>query len=112
MFMGGEFGQRREWNHDERLDWPILGDPLHRGLQAWVRDLNHIYPREPSLHQVDFEHAGFSWVDCEDRDNSVISFIRRAKNGDDFLLVVVNFTPVAREHYTVGVPEPGCTASS
>ena len=59
MFMGGEFGQRREWNHDEGLDWPILGDPLHRGLQAWVRDLNYIYQREPSLHQVDFEHAGF-----------------------------------------------------
>ena len=107
MFMGGEFGQRREWNHDEGLDWPVLGDALHRGLQAWVRDLNRTYHREPSLHQVDFEHAGFSWVDCDDRDASVISFIRRAKDGGDFSLVVVNFTPVARPHYKVGVPELG-----
>ena len=107
MFMGGEFGQRREWNHDEGLDWPILDDPLHLGLQAWVRDLNYTYQREPSLHQVDFEHAGFCWVDCDDRDASVISFIRRAKDGGDFSLVVVNFTPVARPHYKVGVPEPG-----
>jgi 1,4-alpha-glucan branching enzyme len=107
MFMGAEFGQRHEWNHDESLNWPIAGDPLHAGLQAWVRDLNHTYAREPSLHQVDFDAAGFSWVDCEDRDNSVISFIRRAKDGGDFSLVVVNFTPVGRAHYRVGVPEVG-----
>ena len=85
MFMGAEFGQRHEWNHDAGLDWPIAADPLHAGLQAWVRDLNHTYAREPSLHQVDFDAAGFSWVDCEDRDNSVISFIRRAKDGARFL---------------------------
>ena len=107
MFMGAEFGQRHEWNHDAGLDWPIAGDPLHAGLQAWVRDLNHIYAREPSLHQVDFDAAGFSWVDCEDRDNSVISFIRRARTERDFSLVVVNFTPVGRTHYRVGVPEAG-----
>jgi 1,4-alpha-glucan branching enzyme len=107
MFMGAEFGQRHEWNHDESLNWPIAGDPLHAGLQAWVRDLNHTYAREPSLHQVDFDASGFSWVDCEDRDNSVISFIRRAKDGGDFSLVVVNFTPVGRAHYRVGVPEVG-----
>ena len=107
MFMGSEFGQRHEWDHDTGLDWPVLDDPLHRGLQAWVRDLNSTYRREPSLHQVDFDHSGFSWVDCNDRDNSVISFIRRAKDGAEFMLVVVNFTPVARPHYHVGVPQAG-----
>jgi 1,4-alpha-glucan branching enzyme len=107
MFMGSEFGQRHEWDHDTGLDWPVLDDPLHRGLQAWVRDLNHTYRREPSLHQVDFDQAGFSWVDCNDHDNSVISFIRRARDGNDFVLAVVNFTPVARPQYRVGVPEAG-----
>ena len=85
MFMGSEFGQRHEWNHDDGLDWPVLADPLHRGLQAWVRDLNHVYLREPSLHQVDFDQAGFSWVDCDDRDNSVISFVRAREGRRRFL---------------------------
>jgi 1,4-alpha-glucan branching enzyme len=107
MFMGSEFGQRHEWDHDTGLDWGVLDDPLHRGLQAWVRDLNSCYRREPSLYQVDFDQAGFSWVDCNDRDNSVISFIRRAKDGGEFVLAVVNFTPVVRHQYRVGVPEAG-----
>jgi 1,4-alpha-glucan branching enzyme len=107
MFMGGELGQRQEWNHDSGLDWPALHDPLHAGLQSWVRDLNRLYAGQPSLYQVDFDQAGFSWVDCEDRDNSVISFVRRARDAGDFMLVVVNFTPVARPHYRVGVPEAG-----
>jgi 1,4-alpha-glucan branching enzyme len=107
MFMGSEFGQRHEWDHDTGLDWPVLDDPLHRGLQAWVRDLNSTYRQEPALHQVDFDQAGFSWVDCNDRDNSVISFIRRGKNAGDFVLTVVNFTPVVRHQYRVGVPEAG-----
>ena len=107
MFMGLEFGQWREWNHDASLDWHLLDEPLHAGMQRWVRDLNHVYQREPSLHEVDFEGAGFSWINCQDSDNSVISLIRRARNPQDFTVAVVNFTPVPREGYRIGVPEPG-----
>ena len=107
MFMGLEFGQWREWNHDASLDWHLLDEPLHLGMQRWVRDLNHVYQREPSLHEVDFEGAGFSWINCQDSDNSVISLIRRARNPRDFTVAVVNFTPVPRQGYRIGVPEPG-----
>ena len=81
MFMGGEFGQWREWNCEESLDWHLLEEPMHAGLARWVRELNAIYQREPSLHQVDFDGAGFSWIDCNDNENSVISMIRRARSG-------------------------------
>jgi 1,4-alpha-glucan branching enzyme len=107
MFMGSEFGQWREWDHDSSLDWHLLDEPLHRGLQAWVRDLNQTYRREPSLHEVDFEGQGFSWIDCQDNENSVISMIRRARNERDFTVMVVNFTPIPRPGYRVGVPEAG-----
>ena len=107
LFMGLEFGQWREWNHDASLDWHLLDEPLHAGMQRWVRDLNHVYQREPSLHEVDFEGAGFSWINCQDSDNSVISLIRRARNPQDFTVAVVNFTPVPRQGYRIGVPEPG-----
>jgi 1,4-alpha-glucan branching enzyme len=107
MFMGSEFGQWREWNFDSSLDWHLLTDPMHQGLMRWVRDINHTYQREASLHQVDFEPAGFSWIDCNDNDNSVVSLIRRARNPRDFTVMLMNFTPVPRPGYRIGVPEGG-----
>ena len=104
---GLEFGQWREWNHDESLDWHLLDDPMHEGLRRWVRDLNRTYQRERSLHEVDFEGQGFGWIDCNDNENSVISLIRRARDPHDFTVMVVNFTPVPRPHYRIGVPEGG-----
>ena len=107
MFMGSEFGQWREWNCEESLDWHLLEEPMHAGLARWVRELNAIYQREPSLHQVDFDGAGFSWIDCNDNENSVISLIRRARDPEDFTVMVANFTPVPRPGYRVGVPAGG-----
>jgi 1,4-alpha-glucan branching enzyme len=106
MFMGDEFGQWREWNHDVALDWDLLHQPLHAGLQRWVRDLNALYVQEPALHENDHDAAGFSWIDCHDQENSVVSFLRRSRS-DEAVIVVANFTPVPREHYRVGVPESG-----
>ncbi|MGE0043811.1 MAG: 1,4-alpha-glucan branching protein GlgB [Vicinamibacterales bacterium] len=107
MFMGGEFGQWREWNHDWQLDWEALGDAKHAGLQRWVRDLNRAYQDLPPLHEVDADPGGFAWIDCHDSTNSVISFVRRAADRDDCAVVVVNFTPVPRHAYRVGVPAAG-----
>ena len=107
LFMGSEFGQWNEWNHDSSLDWHLLEHPLHSGLRRWVRDLNTFYRGQPSLYEVDFESAGFEWVDCSDWDRSVISFLRRAKNHDDVTLFICNFTPVPRHDYRVGVPVNG-----
>jgi 1,4-alpha-glucan branching enzyme len=107
MFMGCEFGQWREWNYDESLDWHLLDDPMHAGLRRWVQDLNHTYQCERSLHEIDFEGTGFSWIDCNDNENSVISLIRRARDPHDFTVIVANFTPVARQAYRIGVPEGG-----
>ena len=107
MFMGCEFGQTREWNYDHSLDWHLLDRPLHAGLKKFVQDLNRVYASEPALHEVDFEPAGFQWIDCNDSDNSVVSFIRRARDGSDFVAAIVNFTPVPRDGYRVGVPRAG-----
>jgi 1,4-alpha-glucan branching enzyme len=107
MFMGSEFGQRSEWNHDTSLEWAQLTDPKHQGLQRWVRDLNAVYRHEPSLYEVDFDGRGFAWIDCHDADNSVISLLRRSRDGADFTVAVVNFTPVPRPGYVVGVPAMG-----
>jgi 1,4-alpha-glucan branching enzyme len=108
LFMGGEFGQTREWYHETGLDWDLLDmGPYHRGLQALVRDLNRLYRQEPALHQVDFEPAGFSWIDCSDSDQSVVSFVRRGRDPSDFVLFVCNFTPVVRHGYQVGAPAGG-----
>ena len=104
MFMGMEFGQRAEWNHDRSLDWHLLDDPLHAGVRAFVRDLNRVYASEPALHQRDFESAGFQWIDCNDSDNSVVSLMRKAVDHDDFVVAILNFTPVLRDGYVVGVP--------
>jgi 1,4-alpha-glucan branching enzyme len=107
MFMGCEFGQWREWNYNSSLDWHLLEYQEHRGLQQWVGDLNRVYRREASLHEVDFDGAGFAWIDCQDNENSVISFLRRAKDPGDFTVMLVNFTPVPRPAYRIGVPEAG-----
>jgi 1,4-alpha-glucan branching enzyme len=107
MFMGCEFGQWREWNSEESLDWHLAEDPRHAGLRRWVQDLNRTYQQEPSLHEVDFEHAGFSWIDCHDNENSVVSLIRRARDPGDFTVMVANFTPIPRPGYRFGVPEAG-----
>jgi 1,4-alpha-glucan branching enzyme len=108
LFMGGEIGQRREWHHDRSLDWHLLNEgPYHRGLQRLVRDLNHCYRREPALHELDADPAGFAWIDCADWEQSVVSFVRRARDASDFVLVVCNFTPVPRHAYRIGVPRQG-----
>jgi 1,4-alpha-glucan branching enzyme len=107
LFMGGEFGQWSEWNHDTSLDWHLLDHPLHAGLARWVRDLNTLYRGQASLYEVDFDPAGFEWVDCNDFERSVVSFIRKAKDPGNVMLFVCNFTPVPRQNYRVGVPLEG-----
>ena len=107
VFMGGEFGQWREWVHDASLDWELLEQAPHQGLQHWVADLNHLYRNEPALHELDCDPAGFEWIDCGDADGSVVSLIRKGKTTSDFFLVACNFTPVPRESYQLGVPRAG-----
>ncbi|MGZ8462509.1 MAG: 1,4-alpha-glucan branching protein GlgB [Candidatus Deferrimicrobiaceae bacterium] len=107
LFMGGEFGQRREWNHDDGLDWHLLADPSHAGLSRWVEDVNALYRREPALHELDFDPAGFEWVDSHDAEQSVLTFLRKGRSTGDIILVVCNFTPVPRRNYRAGVPRGG-----
>lgn len=107
LFMGGDFGQWSEWNHDGSLDWNVLQFSSHDGLRKWVRDLNGVYRSEPALHEVDFSAEGFEWVDLQDWENSTISFLRRGRSGKEQILVVCNFTPVPRINYRVGVPGGG-----
>jgi 1,4-alpha-glucan branching enzyme len=104
LFMGGEFGQRREWYHEENLDWHLLDDPLHAGVQQWVRDLNLAYRRESAFYELDFEATGFEWIDCNDTEQSTVSFIRKNRSGSEIILAVFNFTPVPRLSFEVGVP--------
>ena len=106
LFMGGEFAQWREWKHDESLDWHLLQWSSHQGVQRLVTDLNVLYIREPSLHQVDFEWTGFEWLELHDWENSVLAFMRRGRGGEP-IIVVCNFTPVVRHDYRVGVPQGG-----
>jgi len=107
LFMGGEFGQWNEWHHETSLDWHLLEYPSHSALQKWVADLNHLYRSEPALYELDFDPAGFEWIDCNDADNSAISLIRKARSSPDMFLVVCNFTPVPRMGYRIGVPRDG-----
>ena len=107
LFMGGEFGQWREWYHEEALDWHLLQFPSHAGLQLWVQNLNQTYRREKALHELDFEPQGFEWIDCSDTDQSTLSLIRKARSTRDMILIVLNFTPTPRYNYKVGVPEGG-----
>ncbi|HLF84260.1 MAG TPA: 1,4-alpha-glucan branching enzyme, partial [Blastocatellia bacterium] len=105
QFMGCEFGQWIEWNHQRSLDWHLLGYDSHRQLLDFVKDLNHLYTSEPSLYEVDFEHTGFQWIDFQDANGSTIAFMRKAKNADDYLIFALNFTPVPRKGVRLGVPE-------
>jgi 1,4-alpha-glucan branching enzyme len=105
LFMGDEFGQWREWNHDRSLDWHLLDEPAHAALRRYVQDLNGLYRAEPALHQVDFDPAGFRWIDCNDNENSVLSIVRYARDRRDSVVMVFNFTPVPRAEYRIGVPD-------
>ncbi|MGH9729505.1 MAG: 1,4-alpha-glucan branching protein GlgB [Candidatus Acidiferrales bacterium] len=107
LFMGAEIAQWSEWWENASLDWHLLQYAPHRGIQRLVTDLNHLYAKEPALHDVEFEWRGFEWLEVHDADASVLAFIRRARRAEDFLAVVCNFTPVAREDYRLGVPDPG-----
>jgi len=105
LFMGGEFGQWNEWNFDTSLQWDLLQWESHQGLQRYVADLNRMYRAEPALYEVDFEPPGFEWIDCHDYEDSVLVYIRRAKDSDDYLIVCANFTPVPRRAHHIGVPD-------
>ncbi len=107
LFMGGEFGQFSEWNHDQSLDWHLLNEPIHAGLQHWVRDLNLAYQNEKALHEQDNSGLGFEWIDCNDTDQNVVSFLRKPASGNQPVLVVCNFSPMPRQQYRVGVPKAG-----
>ncbi|HEX6993448.1 MAG TPA: 1,4-alpha-glucan branching protein GlgB [Gammaproteobacteria bacterium] len=107
LFMGGEIGQWSEWNHEGAVEFALLDRPQHAGLKRWVRDLNTLYRGEPALYKHDFSGDGFEWIDCNDSEESVLSFIRKGDAGDPVILAVVNFTPVPRHNYHVGVPTGG-----
>ena len=105
LFMGTEFGQGLEWNSAQSLDWYVLEYGFHQGVQRLVRDLNRLYRSEPALHALDFDGRGFEWIDCNNYDDSTLSYLRRAD--EEFVVVVVNFTPVPRYGYRIGVPGGG-----
>jgi 1,4-alpha-glucan branching enzyme len=107
LFMGGEFGQRREWQHDESLEWHVLQYPLHAGVRQWLRDLNTFYKQTPALFQKDFTYEGFEWIDCNDWEASTLSWIRKGNSPDDIVVIICNFTPVPRDNYRIGVPRGG-----
>jgi 1,4-alpha-glucan branching enzyme len=107
LFMGGEFAQEREWNHDIGLDWQLLGEPLHEGVRRVVRDLNHLYRGTPALHRLDCEPEGFHWIDVANAAESIISYLRRGRNPHEIAVIICNFTPIPRENYRIGVPQPG-----
>ena len=107
LFMGGEFGQFIEWNENQSLDWHLLDYELHAKLHQYVRDLNHLYLSSPCLWQADHKRSGFRWINPDDRNASIVSFIRYAADSSDYLIVVCNFTPVGREGYVIGAPEAG-----
>lgn len=107
LFMGGEFAQWNEWDHEQSLDWHLLEYAPHQGIQRWVRDLNFFYRAEPALYEQDFTTEGFEWIDCHAWEESIISFIRKDKNTKDIVLIVCNFTPVLRTNYRIGVPRGG-----
>jgi 1,4-alpha-glucan branching enzyme len=106
LFMGGEFGQWNEWNHDAELDWALLEYPSHQQMLEWVRNLNHLYKTEPALHQMDHDPEGFRWVEADDYARAAFAYLRQTPNGRP-VLVLLNFTPVSWQNYRVGVPIPG-----
>jgi 1,4-alpha-glucan branching enzyme len=107
LFMGAEFAQEREWNHDIGLDWQLLADPAHEGVRRLVRDLNFLYRSTPALHRLDCDPDGFGWIDVANAAESIISYLRRGRDPHELAVVVCNFTPVPRENYRIGVPRPG-----
>ncbi len=107
LFMGSEFAQAGEWNHDRGLEWDLIDKPMHRGVRCLVEDLNRLYRTIGALHQRDCEAEGFEWIDCRDADQSVIAYLRRGRNGSDYVAAVCNFTPVVRRNYRIGVPFGG-----
>ena len=107
LFMGAEIAQEKEWNHDQSLDWHLLEQPLHQGIQNLVSDLNQVYRDTAALHELDFSHEGFEWIDWQDADSSVLCWLRRAGDGA-FVVCISNFTPLVRSGYRIGVPQAGC----
>ena len=107
LFMGGEFAQGREWNHDTSLDWHLLDDPMHKGVQSLIRDLNHAYQELPALQQKDSDPDGFEWLELHDSQQSVLAYLRRGRDEERPVVVLCNFTPMARYDYRIGVPLPG-----
>ncbi len=107
LFMGGEFGQAHEWSHEATLDWEAAEQPSNRGVQMWIGDLNRVYRAEPALYERDFDATGFEWIDCNDAQASVLSFLRKGRDKSAPVLVVANFTPVPRHNYIIGVPQAG-----
>ncbi len=106
-FMGSELAQWSEWYHEESLEWHLLEMPFHQGVQRWVRELNQLYRSEPALYELDFSGEGFSWIDCGNWEESVVSYVRKARSNSDVILAVCNLTPVPRHNYRVGVPSGG-----
>jgi len=106
LFMGSELAQYQEWSHDRCLDWHLLEHASHRGVQNVVRDLNNLYRKTPALYELDFSATGFEWIEVSDRDNSILSWIRRDKSGE-FVICITNFTPVVRNNFRIGVPQAG-----
>ena len=107
VFMGSEFGQHKEWNHDASLDWHLVDSPEHVGIQRWMQELNQFYKQTPALYEIDFSQEGFEWIDTSDSEQSIISFLRKSKTTDEHVLVICNFTPIVHHHYKVDVPYPG-----
>jgi 1,4-alpha-glucan branching enzyme len=107
LFMGGEFAQEHEWNHEQSLDWHLLAEPMHEGVQRLVRDLNALYRASPALHERDFGPEGFEWIEHEDASASVLAFVRHGSPASPPILAVCNFTPTVRPGYRVGVPRAG-----
>jgi 1,4-alpha-glucan branching enzyme len=107
LFMGGEFGQWREWSHEESLDWHLLDFESHQNIQRWLSDLNRTYRAERALHELDCDPAGFEWIDGSDSEQSMLTFLRKSAGGDEVILVACNFTPVPRYNYRVGAPRGG-----
>jgi 1,4-alpha-glucan branching enzyme len=112
LFMGSEFGQGLEWNHNTGLEWHLLGNAEFQGIQKWVKDLNEALRRYPPLYERDFTQDGFQWIDCTDWEKSVVAFLRKGAKEGEYILVVANFTPVPRGHYRVGAPQGGFWAEA
>ena len=104
LFMGQEFAQEREWSEERELDWYLLQDPRHKGMQDWVKALLKLYRKNPCLYELDSSWAGFQWINPDDNERSIFSFIRKSKDGKNNLIFIINFTPVARDDYRFGVP--------